>query len=92
MMTTRHIDRWQGETDDDTPFGYLHIGDGGLYFTWRYDRRAARRAQITQVVETLEPDTVDPPTGRWSYRSIARALRAHIRRHGLLQFHTTGAY
>ena len=79
------IDRYQNMTTDDLPFGYIHIGRGGLFFVWRYNPAAKERDQIRQVCDTIEPDTIDPPTGRWSYRGVERALRTHIHRHGLVR-------
>lgn len=77
------VDRAQNTTSDGATFGYVFVGDGGYFFTWRYLPDASRREQINQVIATIEADTVDPPTGRHTLASVERAIRSHIRQHGL---------
>ncbi len=77
------IDRAQNETQDGSTFGYVFVGDGGLFFTWRYDEAATKSEQIRQVLATIDEDDVDPPTGRWSMRGVEKAIRAHIRAKGM---------
>ena len=79
------IDRNQGDTQTGHSFGYVVIGDGGLFFTWRYDPAADLREQVNQVVATMEEDEIDPPTGRWSMAVAERSLRSHIAEYGLVQ-------
>lgn len=87
MTTTiRTVDANQGTTSTGHDFGYVHIGTGGFFFTWRYDAAARRSEQVRQIVATLEADETDPPTGRANanLRALAeRELRAHIRQHGM---------
>jgi hypothetical protein len=77
------VDRNQNTTEDGSTFGYVFVGEGGVFFTWRYDATAPLREQIRQVVATAEEDSVDPPTGRWSWAGVERAILAHIRQHGM---------
>ncbi len=77
------IDRNQGESQSGYDFGYIFIDEGGIFFTWRYDASAHYYEQVRQVVATMEEDTSDPPTGRWSWAAAERSLRHHIAQHGL---------
>ena len=77
------VDRNQNTTADGSTFGYVFIGNGGVFFTWRYDPVAPIREQISQVVATAEEDAIDSPTGRWSWGGVERAIRSHIRAAGL---------
>lgn len=77
------VDGYQNDTEDGCRFGYVYIGDGGVFFTWRYDAEATKSEQIRQVVATAEEDEIDPPTGRWSWSGVEKAIRAHIRVHGM---------
>jgi hypothetical protein len=77
------VDRSQGVTEDGCTFGYVFVGEGGVFFTWRYDASAPLREQIRQVVATAEEDEIDPPTGRWTWGGVERAIRHHIARRGI---------
>jgi hypothetical protein len=78
------IDRYQGDNGNGEKFGYVYVGEGGLFFTWRYDQDAKAREKIKQICSTIEVDEIDPPTGRWSLAGVERALRSHIARRGIL--------
>ena len=77
------VDPSQNYTTDGSTFGYVSVGDGGLFFTWRYDDDAAEEEQIDQVLSTLEEDAVDPPTGYWSHESVETSIREHISAQGM---------
>jgi len=77
------VDPAQNETVSGYTFGYIFVGEGGLFFTWKYDPDATHYDQVRQVVQTMEEDTTDPPTGQWSWRAAERALRHYIARNGL---------
>ena len=83
MTQLYEVDRAQNETPSGHTFGYIFVRDGGLFFTWQYDPAAGHYDQVRQVVETLEEDESDPPTGGWSYKQAERALRSHIAAKGL---------
>jgi len=76
------IERYQGDTDG-VKFGYVFVGDGGCFFEWCQNRHLPRREQVRQVVASLTTDTEEPPTGRWSWAGVERALRSHIAQKGL---------
>lgn len=85
-MTIRTVDANQGTTATGHDFGYVNVGTGGFFFTWRYDPTAGIREQIRQVVATLEADETDPPTGRANANLRAQAereLRSYIHQHGM---------
>lgn len=84
--TIRHVEAVQGTTETGHDFGYVHIGTGGFFFTWRYDPTASFRERTRQIVATLEEDEQDPPTGRANANLRAQAereLRAYIHQHGV---------
>ena len=74
----------QGETSDGHEFGYIQAGDGGFFFTWRYEANMTPEQRIDQICETIEADAVHPPTGRGNLRRQAeRALRDYINAAGI---------
>lgn len=75
------IDPWQNDTAGGYRFGYAFCGDGGYFFTWRYDPKASYRDRVNQVIDTIEADEIDPPT-QFDVSAVATALRALIRDHG----------
>jgi hypothetical protein len=77
------IDRTQNTTSDGCHFGYVFVGKGGYFFTWRYDADLPLRQQIAQIITTIEADTEDPPTGRHTLSGVERAIRSEIRKNGL---------
>jgi len=81
------VDRVQDETSDGLPFGYVHIGDGGVFFVWQYDASKPVSEQARQVIATAVEDSVDPPTGNWAWAGVEQAISLHIQRHGM--YHNT---
>lgn len=79
-----HVDRYQGIDQNDNKFGWIEIGDGGIFFSWSYDPSAGKYEKIRQIVATMEEDSQSPPTGKWSWAGAERALRSHIRKYGIL--------
>ena len=71
-------------TVDGHEFGYIKAGDGGFFFTWRYEANMTPEQRIDQICETIGEDAVYPPTGRGNLRQQAeRALRTHIHTAGI---------
>ncbi len=85
QQTNRYyaIDRSQGETAGGCAFGYVFVGEGGLFFEWRYDEDAPHNEQVRQVIDTLSEDDNDAPTGVWTRTRVERSLRHHIAQYGL---------
>lgn len=86
MIEVKHVFPVQGETETGHELGYIHAGDGGYFFTWKYTPDAADDLDlaIDQIATTIEPDEVDPPTGTGNTKhAAARALGDWIRRNGL---------
>ena len=71
-------------TADGHEFGYIPAGDGGFFFTWRYEANMTPEQRIDQICETIGEDAVYPPTGRGNLRRQAeRALRDYINAAGI---------
>ena len=71
-------------TADGHEFGYIPAGDGGFFFTWWYGADRTPDQRIDQICNTIEADSVYPPTGRGDLRRQAeKALRAYINAAGI---------
>ena len=71
-------------TADGHEFGYIKAGDGGFFFTWRYEANMTPEQRIDQICETIGEDAVYPPTGRGNLRRQAeKALRDYINAAGI---------
>ena len=71
-------------TADGHEFGYIPAGGGGFFFTWWYGADRTPDQRIDQICNTIEADSVYPPTGRRDLRRQAeKALRAYINAAGI---------
>lgn len=84
MIDSTDVMPAQGETTDGHEFGYIPAGGGGFFFTWRYGADMTPEQRIDQICNTIEADSVNPPTGRGDLRRQAeKALRAYINAAGI---------
>jgi hypothetical protein len=82
MKTNYFVDRNQGTDDSGLHFGYVCVGDGGFFFTWDFAGCRTNREKTNSVLSTIEADTIDAPSGRYSMTKVEKAIRNSIKKHG----------